>query len=212
MVTVRNGVRGINEGDEFGSWKVIGPPFRFGHSPAYRAVVRCQCGRTAVAAIGNLKTERSTRCTVCGNTTHGHSRERLHHVWRGMIDRCHNTENIGYSNYGGRGIYVCREWRDSYDAFKTWAESHGYADDLQIDRRNNDGCYEPSNCRWVSSSLNNRNRRSTVLLTAFGETKSLKDWAEDERCKVSYGALHDRIRNLGWDAERAITTNRRSVG
>jgi hypothetical protein len=101
---------------------------------------------------------------------------------------------------------MCAEWRSSFVAFREWAMSNGYADGLEIDRRENDGPYAPDNCRWVTHSKNCRNRRSNVLVTAFGETKTVIEWGEDPRCSVAYQTLRQRIQKYGWDPERAITT------
>lgn len=74
--------------------------------------------------------------------------------WKGMIERCHNTEKYNYSSYGGRGIYVCDEWKNDFDNFYNWAINNGFEQHLQIDRIDNDGNYEPSNCRWVTKEEN----------------------------------------------------------
>jgi len=89
---------------------------------------------------------------------HGKSKTKIYHVWSGMLRRCNNPKSKAYKNYGGRGIAVCSEWHD-FLVFKKWALSHGYDESLQIDRINNDGNYEPSNCRFVTRSINHQNRR-----------------------------------------------------
>src|ERR1700733_6114353 len=96
---------------------------------------------------------------------------RVFKCWEDMLRRCNNPKYAKYKNYGGRGIYVCKEWGD-YSNFYTWAMANGYEDSLQIDRKDNDGPYSPDNCRWVSASQNMRNRRVTKYITAWGETKS----------------------------------------
>ncbi len=83
-------------------------------------------------------------------------------VWYGMKSRCRNKEDIAYDCYGGRGICVCDDW-DDFEIFMTWAVENGYNTGLEIDRRDNDGNYEPSNCRWVTHTENSRNRRTTML-------------------------------------------------
>lgn len=91
-------------------------------------------------------------------------------------------------------------------AFRDWALSHGYADDLEIDRIDNEGNYEPSNCRWVTREVNQRNTRQNRLLSAFGETKTIVEWLEDPRCKVtSENKFRHRV-DAGWLPERAIET------
>jgi hypothetical protein len=85
-------------------------------------------------------------------------RSRLYGVWVGMKRRCYQVTNGNYRSYGARGIKVCAEWHD-YEQFLAWALQCGYRDDLQIDRINGDGDYEPSNCRWVTPAENWRNKR-----------------------------------------------------
>lgn len=87
------------------------------------------------------------------------SAELLRGRWVGMVARCADKKN---RNYGGRGISVCDEWRNSFDAFAQWAVSSGFSPELQIDRINNDGNYEPGNCRWVTKKVNMNNRKSAV--------------------------------------------------
>lgn len=122
-----------------------------------------------------------------------------------MRDRCKNPNNPAHHHYGGRGITVCREWDESYYAFKEWAEANGYSDDLELDRINNDGPYSPDNCRWVSHKANTRNTRRSNYLTAFGERKTLAEWVEDPRCVVGRSALDGRLQN-DWEPEAALTT------
>jgi hypothetical protein len=127
-----------------------------------------------------------------------------------MKRRCNNPRDESYQNYGARGISVCEAWSRNYAAFRGWALSHGYRQGLTIDRINNDGQYDPSNCRVVARVVNNRNRRTTRRLTAFGETKTLAEWSQDARCAVGYGALAFRVRS-GYAAERAITQARKGA-
>lgn len=87
----------------------------------------------------------------------------LYDVWHGMKQRCFNINNKNYSSYGQRGIIVCEEWKNSFQAFYDWAITHGHQKGLQIDRRNNDGNYCPENCRFVTCTENNRNTRKNIL-------------------------------------------------
>lgn len=108
--------------------------------------------------------------------THGQSKDKFYQVWNGIKQRCYNPHNKNYHNYGGRGIEVCNEWRNDFQAFYDWSISNGYKDGLQIDRINNDGNYEPSNCRWVDRFTNNNNRRNNISFTYNGITQSLMAW------------------------------------
>jgi len=82
--------------------------------------------------------------------THGMSGTRPYNIRRAMINRCHNKKDKGFKIYGGKGIVVCDEWKESFENFWEWASTHGYADNLTIDRINPKGNYEPSNCRWIT--------------------------------------------------------------
>lgn len=93
--------------------------------------------------------------------THGGHLTRLYSIWRGMRDRCTYPSMRNWKNYGGRGITVCAEWQNNFEAFRDWALANGYADDLTIDREDNNGNYEPSNCRWITPLEQQQNRRKS---------------------------------------------------
>ncbi len=95
-----------------------------------------------------------------------------------MKERCNNPNNKNYANYGGRGIAVCDEWQEFIPFYK-WAMSHGYAENLTIDRIDVNGNYEPSNCRWVTQKEQANNKRNNHLLTYGGKTQTLSQWAND---------------------------------
>lgn len=126
----------------------------------------CECGNTTHVDAGNLK-KKTTRSCGClrlsqkrdAMTKHGVRFHPAYSRWNAMRARCYLEYHPGYKNYGARGIKVCDEWRDDPSAFVKWADESGFRKDLQLDRRDNDGDYTPENCRWVTRSVNNRNRR-----------------------------------------------------
>ena len=122
-----------------------------------------------------------------------------------MISRCHNANDKGYARYGARGIKVCDEWRDDFDIFESWALKAGYTEGLTIDRVNNDGNYEPSNCEFISRGRNASKTSRNVILSAFGENKITYDWLRDPRCKVKIHLLRARLDKLKWRPEDAIS-------
>lgn len=101
----------------------------------------------------------------------------LYTTWRGMIDRCYNPNNPYYRSYGGRGIYICDRWKNDFHLFVS--DMGERPKNTSIDRINNDGNYEPSNCRWATKKEQQSNRRVTRLISFNGETKPLKHWADD---------------------------------
>lgn len=135
----------------------------------YYGLYKCPyCGKEIETDRASAKRQKSCGCMrkkllALSRTTHGCTGTRLYKTWLGMRDRCFKKEHKSYKYYGARGITVCQDWADSFDAFRTWAETNGYEDSLQIDRINNDGNYEPSNCRFVSPSINARNKSNCVL-------------------------------------------------
>lgn len=121
-----------------------------------------------------------------------------------MKNRCTNPKGVGAKIYHDRGIRVCQEWAASFEVFRDWSLKNGYTDGLTIERKNNDLGYNPENCRWATPKEQIRNRRNTLFLTAFDETKSLGEWVEDPRCTLSYRTLQARY-DRGWRGERAIS-------
>ena len=124
------------------------------------------CGKEFKTVITNVKRKRTKSCCCyrkrrIGESTkkHGLSHTRLYTVWNDMNVRVHNPQYKQYNDYGGRGITICEEWKNDFMSFYNWAISNGYLDDLSIDRINNDGNYEPNNCRWVTQTIQNRNQR-----------------------------------------------------
>ena len=93
------------------------------------------------------------------NIKHGETNTKLYQVWRDMKNRCNNPKNKRYKDYGGRGITICPEWTESYIVFRDWVLNNGYAERLQINRINNNGNYEPSNCNFITAKENMQNRR-----------------------------------------------------
>lgn len=178
-------------GKRFGKWIVLGEaPSRWSSAGNKRHYwkCRCDCGTIREVVRTSLVSGRSTSCgcvhseiarTVLAQTatTHGWSKTRLYKIWSGMKKRCNNPKSNNYCDYGGRGISVCREW-NNFEPFRDWAIANGYNDNLSIDRIDNDGNYEPNNCRWASAKQQSNNRRSNKKLTYNGVTKTISEWAD----------------------------------
>jgi hypothetical protein len=102
------------------------------------------------------------------HTKHGYSKTKLYYVYDAIKNRVLNKNNLYYENYGGRGIKICEEWKNSRIAFLEWALSNGYKEGLTIDRIDNDGDYEPSNCRWVDYYTQSENKRLLIARNTSG--------------------------------------------
>lgn len=141
---------------------------------------------------------------------HGGIDDRLYQVWAGIKARCNNKNHTRYKNYGGRGISMCDEWANSYATFKEWAVENGYDPTAQygkctIDRIDNNGNYEPTNCRWTGMDIQNKNKRprqNITRITYGGLSLSIIEWSK--KTGVSSGAIRERLRR-GWSASDTLT-------
>lgn len=127
----------------------------------------CECGQHTFTTTARLRKGKTRSCGCLHLETlrtatykHGGGGTRLYYSWYAMVDRCNNPKNKRFHRYGGRGISVCEEWEKDFSVFREWAMKNGYSDDLSIDRIDNDGNYEPSNCKW-STAKEQANNRST---------------------------------------------------
>lgn len=148
-----------------------------------------------------------------GHSTHGESGTPLHVLWCSIRGRCNTPSATGYERYGGSGIQVCPEW-DDFTVFRDWALANGYKKGLTIERKNPKKGYEPDNCEFIPGSENSRRAMlgrvmaPKKLLTAWGETKSRREWLKDDRCTHKDGLLlKDRLRH-GWEPEEAISAEK----
>lgn len=155
-------------GQRFGRLLVIEYIKKDSGKPVYAYRCKCDCGNytmqranalTAgiVKSCGCYARERTSKDKIA--LKHGGSGTRIYITRRNMLSRCYNPHDKRYSEYGGRGIKVCDEWKNSFEAFRDWALANGYTDDLTIDRMDTNGDYCPTNCRFITRAENNRNRR-----------------------------------------------------
>ena len=178
----------------------------------------CTCGNTKVILRNNLISGRTKSCG-CGMLatlkkgrysmrTHGMSKSRLYRIWCGIKKRTSESADERHKkDYFERGIRVCEEWADSFEKFQEWALENGYNDKLTIDRINNDGHYEPKNCRWTDNKTQTNNRRNNHYITLNNETKTLMQWCEFY--KMDYDLVKNRINKLYWEPLKALTTPKR---
>ncbi len=177
-------------GQRFGKLTVLEFVPREGTKKSYWKC-RCDCGGEKIVAGHDLKLKYTQSCgclakeigkqsgRILGenNCVHGCSKTRLYYIWKGMRQRCYNHNNPDYKNYGGRGIKICDEWLDDFQAFRDWATENGYREGLSIDRIDNDRNYEPDNCRWISIKQQQRNKRNNLIVEYNGEEMCLSDVA-----------------------------------
>lgn len=171
---------------------------------------RCDCGNITIVAGDKLRSGRTTSCGCVQqehrkkgfHKSHGMTDTRLYYEWCNMKSRCNYPKNIMYKSYGGRGVKVCEEW-DKFENFMDWALSHGYADNLTIERKDVNGNYEPNNCEWIPLKEQYLNRTDSRLITAFGKTQTIKEWADETGIK--YDTIQARIKYYGWSGEDAVS-------
>ncbi|MBR6551974.1 MAG: hypothetical protein IKT89_03940 [Clostridia bacterium] len=166
---------------------------------------KCSCGREKIIRGSSLTSGNSKTCGCQSGKkkTQELYGSRLYRVWANIKSRCTNPNYPRFKDYGGRGIALCESWL-IFENFKCWALSNGYTDKLTIDRIDNNGNYEPNNCRWVTQKINNTNKRNNLIFTYKNKSMCLKKWAEE--LNIDYILLYNRVLRRNWDFEKAITT------
>lgn len=170
----------------------------------YRGTVKsCGCKRIELLSQQEHKHE----CKLEHNT----DLDRIRRIYNGMKQRCYNPNGTKYKDYGGRGIKICDEWLNDRQKFEQWSLSHGYENGLTIDRIDVNGNYEPSNCRWITNSEQQRNKRLPKGGVEFkGEKYTLKELCE--RYNTSDAFVRYRMKILGMTLEEALETPKKTLG
>jgi hypothetical protein len=204
----------VSVGMQIGRWTITGGPQKRGYRKAWTC--KCECGSERIILDQALKdgTSKSCGCLMRElngamikklRTTHGDCKSPEYHVRKCMIARCRNPNNRDFKNYGGRGITVCPEWIDSYEAFLK-DMGRRPSPDHTLERINNNFGYFPGNVRWATRLEQAWNKRNNHLITYMGKTRSIAEWAQV--LGLQYNTIRDRIR-AGWTAEATLTEGRK---
>lgn len=173
-----------------------------------RWLCQCSCGKTHITTQELLVSGVTKSCGCLVHEEHKdpnamtRKHKRLYGIYRGMVDRCCNPKDQHHTYYHDRGIKICDEWRNNSRAFIEWALSHGYSDDLTIDRIDVNGNYEPSNCRWVTNKDQQNNKRNNVKYTIYGKEYSAQEI--EDTFHIKKGTFQARVNRYGFTPEEAI--------
>lgn len=166
----------------------------------------CDCKKITFVKRGKLQSGRTKSCGCLRKETnakrcktHGLRHSPEYSVWRSLKSRCENKKDISYPNYGGRGIKVCRRWQ-KFENF--YADMGPRPEGSWIDRKCNNGNYTTKNCRWATPKEQNRNKRNSRLIKAFGLTMTMAEWAE--KTGINAGRIWERLK-YKWDPEKAVS-------
>ena len=176
------------------------------HSPFY--LCKCDCGKEKIINGYSLKHGKTQSCGCISKEIQHNKKtifeedKRLYGIWSGIKSRCNNPNTTCSKYYYQKNITICDEWL-VWSNFKKWALANGYNDTLTIDRINNKGNYEPSNCRWVNYEEQANNTSNIKLLTFNNITLSLSQWSR--KLNIKEPTLSARLKR-GWSVEKALTT------
>lgn len=172
----------------------------------------CDCGTVKDYRFVSLRSQTIKSCGCLrneqnriANLSHGMAGNHLYSSWHSMKQRCLNPNAKVYKHYGGRGITICSEWME-FESFMNWALSHGYSENLTIERIDVNGNYEPNNCTWATTKAQSRNRRNNVILEYNGKKMCMEDWAIS--LGISSASMRKRLKN--WPLGRALTEPKNS--
>lgn len=192
-------------GHKYGQWTVVQYAGIAPNSRKAAWLCECKCGTRRAITSNNLQRALSCGCgrrqkTILRNTTHGRARSPEHRTWCGMLQRCYNQNNTGYEDWGGRGITVCDRWKNSFENFFADMGTKPFPG-ASIGRLDNDGNYEPKNCRWETHEQQAKNTRRTRRFAIGSESKCFSEWAEE--AGVSPAAFANRV-NANWNEDELL--------
>lgn len=202
----------IATGTKFGKWTVVEEvsPIYISNKPRRMFKCQCECGNIKEVQLYCLRNGHSTSCgceqrkrASEANLKHGLTdKHPLYCTWKNMKKRCNSPYSSEYSNYGGRGIKICKEWLDSFNCFYEWAINNGWNKSLTIDRIDVNGNYCPENCRWVDIKTQMNNTTKNHYIEYNGNTFTLSTLAE--HLNIPYNIVRYRISKCNWNVEQLI--------
>lgn len=171
-------------GKRFGKLVVNGIAYRKNGKRLYLKCI-CDCGNEKIALYDSLKRGGTKSCGCLATkeilseraSTHGLSKTKLYKIWDAIKYRCYGKKSSNYERYGARGIGMCDAWRYDFMSFYEWSIQNGFKPGLSIDRIDNNGNYEPNNCRWANDYEQGANKRNNIVIEYNGETHILAEWA-----------------------------------
>lgn len=192
-----------------------------------RWICKCDCGNVVELSAWYFFHNKSCGCLERlnkqnlgkNNATHGMTKSILYHKYCDMKERCYNTNSKAYMHYGGRGIKICDEWLQSFEAFKDWAYANGYDDSKKtyqqtLDREDVNGNYCPDNCRWVTQKVQANNRTNTIYIVYKEKTYTISELSEKYnvaqwfiRRYVKKGKTFEDILDL-WESKNRVVNGR----
>lgn len=186
-------------GKKFGRWTVIAYAGTIGNGRRKAATwqCRCDCGNNAIVRAHSLVQGKTQSCgclreekRLKASTSHGMKHSSTYESWKNMKGRCCNPNNQRFAYYGGRGIKVCDRWQKFENFYADMGEK---PEGMTIERIDNNKGYSPENCCYATYKEQNRNQRTNRMITYFGETKCLAEWAEE--LSINYNTLQNRLKN-----------------
>lgn len=190
----------------YNNWTVLREENSVGYNRYF--MCECACGTIKKVRLGHLTSGKTTSCGCVRDllaseraTTHGMAGNKTYKSWQHMKERCLNKKCNDWVDYGGRGIAVCERWMKFENFLADMGEKQ--TPKHQIDRINNNGNYEPSNCKWSTATEQANNKRNNTLITANGVTRTLSQWSI--RSGIKREVISYRILRLGWTPEKALS-------
>ena len=196
-----NKLKEVKSGDKYGRLTIVeeAKPRKYGAKKHRRFICKCDCGNEKEVFLISLSSGRTKSCGCLvseKNSTHGLSGKNSYKLWCGVRQRCLNSKNRLYKNYGGRGIKICERWLK----FENFYEDMGdKPDGKSLDRIDNDGDYCPENCRWATDDEQANNRRGNVRIKYDGDIDTLANWCR--RLDLKYTRIKKRFES-GWEIDR----------